>query len=190
MPLKQLSLLLITALGLGCAQAAGKHDLWSVYQQHFKSAKYIDLTHTIRPDIPVWAGFGPSSFAPAVAGAEIEQFATQGEPFTYPKHGFEATRYNLATDQLGTQLDPPAHWSPDYPAIDELPATYTLRPLVVISIVDQVKKNYGYALQVADILQFEARHGKIPQAPLFLYGPTGPRSGPIQSLPPVHPFPV
>ncbi|MGB6702512.1 cyclase family protein [Methyloceanibacter sp.] len=49
------------------------------------------------------------------------------------------------------QLDPPAHWAPEYPAIDELPATYAIRPLVVISIVDQVKANPNYALQVADI---------------------------------------
>ncbi|WP_375390348.1 GNAT family N-acetyltransferase, partial [uncultured Amnibacterium sp.] len=40
----------------------------------------------------------------------------------YAKHGFEATEYTLRTDQLGTQLDPPAHWAPEYPGIDELPA--------------------------------------------------------------------
>ena len=40
------------------------------------------------------------------------------------KDGFEATRYTLATDQLDTQLDPPAHWNPDYPGIDELPPTF------------------------------------------------------------------
>jgi len=47
----------------------------------------------------------------------------------------------LTTDQLGTQLDPPAHWAPEFPSIDELPATYAVRPLVVISIVEQVKKD-------------------------------------------------
>jgi hypothetical protein len=30
------------------------------------------------------------------------------------KHGFEATEYTLRTDQLGTQLDPPAHWAPGH----------------------------------------------------------------------------
>jgi hypothetical protein len=30
----------------------------------------------------------------------------------------------LRPDQYGTQLDPPAHWAPEYPGIDELPATY------------------------------------------------------------------
>ena len=48
--------------------------------------------------------------------------------------------YTLQTDQLGTQLDPPAHWAPEYAAIDELPPTFAVRPLVVISIVDQVAR--------------------------------------------------
>jgi kynurenine formamidase len=60
-------------------------------------------------------------------------------------------------------LDPPAHWNPDYPAIDELPATFTLRPLVVIPIVDKVVKDHAYQLSVTDILAWEAEHGRIPE---------------------------
>src|SRR5581483_12174211 len=85
-----------------------------------------------------------------------------GRPYTYAKDGFAATAYRLSTDQFGTQLDPPAHWAPEYPSIDELPATYAVRPLVVISIVPQVKRNAKYALQVSDIRAFERRHGRIP----------------------------
>ena len=138
-------------------------SLWSVYEQSLKGAKYVDLTHTITPNIPVWAGFGDSTFAPAKAGADIEGFATKGEVYIYAKHGFEATEYHLMTDQLGTQLDPPAHWAPEYPAIDELPATYAIRPLVVISIVKQLETNRNYALQVADIEAWEKEHGRIPE---------------------------
>src|SRR6266403_560407 len=50
-------------------------------------------------------------------------------------------RYQLSTDQLGTQLDPPTHWNPDFPSIDELPPTFAVRPLVVISIVGEVAKD-------------------------------------------------
>ncbi len=143
--------------------AAEGTSLWPVYEQALKGAKYVDLTHTITPNIPVWAGFAQSTFAPAKAGTDSEGFATKGEVYTYAKHGFEATEYALKTDQLGTQLDPPAHWAPEYPAIDELPATYAIRPLVVISIVDQVKANPNYALQVADIEAWEKKHGRIPE---------------------------
>jgi kynurenine formamidase len=84
-------------------------------------------------------------------------------PYTYEKDGFEATHYDLSTDQLGTQLDPPAHWNPYYPAIDELPATYTIRPLVVIPIQDKVAKDPGYQMSVDDIRDWEKRNGKIPE---------------------------
>ena len=69
---------------------------------------------------------------------------------------FEASNYTLPTDQLGTQLDPPAHWAPEYPAYsDELPATYTVRLLVVIPMgKDKVAKDFGYALKVSDIEEF------------------------------------
>ena len=129
--------------------------LWQVYDQSLKNAKYIDLTHTLTPSIPVWKGFGPSRFGPTIN-------PETGKRYTYARDGFEATQYNLTTDQYGTQLDPPAHWAPEYPAIDELPATYAVRPLVVISIVDQVAKDPGYHLQVSDIERWETKNGKIP----------------------------
>jgi kynurenine formamidase len=129
--------------------------LWQIYDQSLKNAKYIDLTHALTPSIPVWKGFGPSKFAPTIN-------PETGKPYDYAKDGFEATQYYLTTDQFGTQLDPPAHWAPEYPAIDELPATYAVRPLVVISIVDEVAGNPGYHLQVSDIERWEAKNGKIP----------------------------
>jgi kynurenine formamidase len=144
------------------ATAQEAKGLWGVYDEALKGARYIDLTHVIAPNIPVWQGFGPSRFERARASRDIEGLARKGDEFTYEKHGFEATRYDLTTDQLGTQLDPPAHWAPEYPAIDELPPTYAVRPLVVISIVAQVAKDPGYHLQVADIDAFEKKHGQIP----------------------------
>ncbi|HEX5278905.1 MAG TPA: cyclase family protein [Micropepsaceae bacterium] len=135
---------------------APRPGLWQVYDDVLVHAKYVDLTHTITPAIPVWRGFRRSHFMAATN-------ALNGKPFTYAQDGFEATHYDLETDQLGTQLDPPAHWAPEYPAIDELPPTYTLRPLVVISIVREVGQDPGYQMQVSDIERWEKRHGRIPE---------------------------
>jgi len=147
---------LLTVIGAGpVPPAPPSPPLWQLYDQTLARARYVDLTHAVSPHIPVWAGFGPSRFGPAID-------PKTGKPFTYEKDGFEATRYDLATDQLGTQLDPPAHWDPDYPAIDELPPTFAVRPLAVISIAQQVKRDPGYHLQVADVLAWERRHGRIP----------------------------
>src|SRR5262249_22446599 len=143
------------------AQGSTTVDLWQTYQTAFKTAKYIDLTHTITPNMPVWKGFGPAKFKATVD-------PSTGKPYTYKKDGFEATHYDIATDQFGTQRDPPAHWAPEYPGIDELPATYAVRPLVVISIVDQVKKDPKYALTVDDIKAFEAANGTIPEGSVVM----------------------
>lgn len=149
------AVLLTVAAGTAGAEQGSAPGLWAVYNQSLKNAKYIDLTHTLTPSIPVWKGFGPSKFGPTVN-------PDTGQAYDYEKDGFEATEYYLSTDQYGTQLDPPAHWAPEYPAIDELPATYAVRPLVVISIVDQVAKDPGYALQVSDIETWEEKNGEIP----------------------------
>jgi kynurenine formamidase len=142
-------------------QAALPQDLWLLYEQVLKRAKHVDLTHTLTPAIPVWKGFGPSRFAPSVN-------PQTGKPYTYDKDGFEATQYALSTDQFGTQLDPPGHWAPEYPAIDELPATYALRPLVVVSIVEHVAQDPDYHLQVADIQQWEQANGRIPEGSVVM----------------------
>jgi len=152
----------LTALALAPAAAqAARPGLWGVYDNVLSKARYIDLTHDITPNMPVWKGFGPATFKPTVD-------PSTGRPYTYAQDGFEATAYQLATDQFGTQLDPPAHWAPEYPGIDELPPTYAVRPLVVISIVKQVKSDAKYALQVSDIRRFERQHGRVPKGSVVM----------------------
>jgi kynurenine formamidase len=156
--------------------------LWRVYQDALARAKYVDLTHTITPAIPVWPGFAHPTFGPTVD-------PKTGVPYRWAKDGFEATRYVLPTDQLGTQLDPPAHWSPDYPSIDELPPTFAVRPLVVISIVDQVAKAPGYHLSVEDIQRWEAAHGRIPEGAVVFVRSDWSKAWPDPALATRHPFP-
>ena len=56
--------------------ATGNRDLWQVYENSLKKAKYVDLTHTITPTISVWKGFGPAKFGQTVDPAT-------GKPYTY-----------------------------------------------------------------------------------------------------------
>jgi kynurenine formamidase len=175
---------LAAALAAVAAAPAGAQDasLWQLYDSALKGARYVDLTHTITPSIPVWAGFGPSQFAPSLNPAT-------GNPYTYKADGFEATRYTLATDQLGTQLDPPAHWAPEYAAIDELPATFAVRPLVVISIVPQVRKDFNYSLKVSDIRKWEIDHGTIPAGSVVFVRSDWSKRWPSAELPKLKKFP-
>jgi kynurenine formamidase len=168
---------------------AQEPGLWGIYSEGLKGAKYVDLSHVITPSIPVWPGFGDSSFSPAAAGKDLEGYAAEGDVFTYETHGFVATSYLLRTDQLGTQLDPPAHWAPEYPTIDELPASYTLRPLVVIPMQDKVAEDFGYALKVADIEAFEAEHGRIPEGSVVFVRSDWSKGWPDKAFAARAPFP-
>lgn len=165
MKLRGIAPIAVIAASLATSGYAAAEDLplWKLYSDTFKSAKYIDLTHAFAPVQPVWPGFGPAKFKPAVAGQDIEGYVKKGEEFTYDKHGFVATAYDLTTDQYGTQLDPPSHWNPKGATISDLPPTFAVRPLVVIDISGKVSADQGYHLQVADIEAWEKKHGRIPE---------------------------
>jgi kynurenine formamidase len=162
-----LGVVALTALA-GPALGQESSSLWQAYEDIFKSAKYIDLTHAFEPNQAVWPGFGNAKFKPAVAGNRIEGYVEIGDEFDYDKHGFVATAYELTTDQYGTQLDPPAHWDKLGATISDIPATYAIRPLVVISIADKVEGDEGYHLQVADIEAWEEKNGRIPEGAVVM----------------------
>lgn len=149
--------------------ACSESQLWDVYDSVLKGAKYVDLTHAFSPTIPVWPGFGQAKFKPTVAGAEMEGYVKKGQEFTYKEHGFIATSYELPTDQYGTQLDPPAHWDEYGATISDLPATYAVRPLVVIDVHEKVQKEPGYFASVADVKDWESRHGSVPEGSVVMF---------------------
>jgi kynurenine formamidase len=160
--------LALTAAAAAPGFAQEPSSLWKAYDDIFRHAKYIDLTHAFAPQQAVWPGFGNAVFKPAVAGRDIEGYVKKGDEFTYEKHGFVATAYDIPTDQYGTQLDPPAHWEPMGATISDLPATYAIRPLVVIDISGKVAGQADYHMQIADIEAWEAKHGRIPEGSVVM----------------------
>lgn len=148
--------------------AADSKGLWNLYFNTLKGAKYIDLTHAFEPVQPVWPGFASAKFKTGIAGKTIEGYIEKGQAFEYDKHGFVSTAYELPTDQYGTQLDPPAHWEIKGATISDLPATYAIRPLVVIDIHEKVAKNNGYHMQVSDINEWEDKYGTIPEGSVVM----------------------
>jgi kynurenine formamidase len=120
----------------------------------------------LAPDSPIWKGFPPTTRFTRGEGRLDD--AAPYAPLTYEQSGFETTGYTLASDQFGTQLDPPAHWHPCFPSIDELPPTLALRKLAVISIADKVVADPSYALTLGDVLAWERAHGPVPQGAVVM----------------------
>ena len=145
------------------AAAPGRSvDLWRVYHDQLEGAKYIDLTHAFSPGEPAGEGFADLTVTAARAATDIPGLIAKGEPFSYEKQGAGITAYELPTDQVGTQLDPPAHWSANGASISELPPTFAVRPLVVIDVSAKVKKDAGYSAGLDDLKTWERRHGRVP----------------------------
>jgi kynurenine formamidase len=164
---RMLKLTSIALAGAGslptAVSAQAKHagpGLWSVWDNAFARARFVSLSHVLTPDTPVWRGF-PATTKFQQGTGRLDDNSPYA-PLTYEKTGVETTAYSFATDQFGTQLDPPAHWHQCFPAIDELPATLALRKLVVISIADKVKADANYHLTAADVRAWERANGTIP----------------------------
>ncbi|HWG69107.1 MAG TPA: cyclase family protein [Steroidobacteraceae bacterium] len=136
--------------------------LWDFYHSVLAHAKYIDLTHAIAPGGPLGEGFADFKVVAARAGVTIPGVIHSGEPFTYDKLGVAITAYDLPMDHIGTQFGPPAHENEHGATISDIPPTVALRPLVVINVAAKVAADPGYQATVADIKEWERRHGRVP----------------------------
>jgi kynurenine formamidase len=134
--------------------------LWQTWDESFAHARYVCLSHVLEPGAPLWAGFKPSS---RFELAQVKPDEKSGYvDANYDKVGWTSYSVRLASENWGTHLDAPAHFHPCQTGSDEIPATYALRKLAVISIVDQVKASKGYQMTVEDIRNWERRNGEIP----------------------------
>lgn len=109
--------------------------------------KVIDLTHTIRGDMPVYPGTEPPTFQPAN---------------TYEKDGFKETKVSMFT-HTGTHMDPPAHLFADRTTLDQFPADQFIGKALVIdcrelregdAITMNHLRRYGDRVEKADFLLF------------------------------------
>jgi kynurenine formamidase len=156
------STLLLAGAGARRPQARGDTSLWDFYQSTLRRAKYIDLTHAMAPGGPIGEGFADFKVGAARAGVSIPGVISKGEPFTYAKLGVAITAYHLPMDHIGTQLGPPAHMNDHGATISDIPPTVALRPLAVINVAPKVAADPGYQATVADVKDWERRHGAIP----------------------------
>ena len=146
--------------GPGATASSRAPGLWHTWDETFAHARYVCLSHVLAPGAPLWAGFKPDSRFDL---AQVKPDEKSGYvPANYDTVGWTSYSVRLASENWGTHLDAPAHFHPCQTGSDEIPPTYALRKLAVISIVDKVKSSKGYQLTVDDIHAWEARHGEIP----------------------------
>lgn len=107
----------------------------------------IDLTHTIRENMPVFPG------------TETPHFLTTS---TYETDGFRETELRFCT-HIGTHMDPPAHIFPDRTTLDQFPVSQFLGKALVI---DCRELREGEAITMA---QLQPYGEKLRQAEFLLF---------------------
>lgn len=106
-----------------------------------------DLTHVLSPRLPLWPGNPPMSMA-RVAWYEAGGFEQQAVGFW---------------EHTGTHLDAPAHRIPGGATTESLAARDLVAPLVVIDIAAKAAGDADAVLTVADVKDWQSRHGAIPR---------------------------
>jgi len=122
-------------------------SLWEVYRAAFAGAIFTDLSHAFHPGQPRFSAFPD----------EERQLV-----FDYPKgDAFQVHRYAFV-GQWGTHVDPPVHFIEGGRAVDDLPVSDMLLPLVVLDIREKVAANPDATPELSDIVAWEERNGPIP----------------------------
>jgi len=116
----------------------------------------VDLTHAFDADTIYWPT-SPSGFElkPLHRGLTERGFFYAANAFCSPEHG-------------GTHLDAPLHFAEGKWTSADIPADRFIGPAVVIDIAAKAEADPDYLLTPADILAFEAAHGRISEGTIVL----------------------
>jgi kynurenine formamidase len=128
------------------AQAAHPAPSLAEAYAALKAQRFVDLTHAFAPGIPHWKG-NPNESVKTL--------------YTYAKDGFRIDEYTHV-GQWGTHIDAPAHFHEGLRTVDTIDPKEMLLPLVVLDVHVKATANPDYVLSLADIKDWEVRHGRIP----------------------------
>ncbi|MFZ0214282.1 MAG: cyclase family protein [Candidatus Acidiferrales bacterium] len=113
----------------------------------------IDMTYAINDHSPAWPGDDHPFTAVVTA--------------TPAKEGYFIRKFTML-EHYGTHMDAPAHFPPGKETLDQIPIQRFFGPAVVIDVRGKVEKDADYRLSVADIQEWETRHGQIPAGAIVM----------------------
>jgi kynurenine formamidase len=106
----------------------------------------VDLTHEWHEGMTQ-----PAFFPPMI----------QEEFHTHEKQGV-FSRYNHLLEECGTHCEAPIHIFPNTLTIEKVPPSWLIGPAVIINIRDKCQADPDYKLSIQDLMDWEAKHGRIP----------------------------
>jgi kynurenine formamidase len=138
----------LLALGVASAAAAQTIDL--------RAQAVVDLSHAFDaqtiywPTSPTTFRLDRLAFGPTPGG-----WFYAANAFSTPEHG-------------GTHLDAPIHFAEGRRSMEQIPLEQLMAPAVVIDVAAKAAADRDYRLTREDVLDFERRHGRIPEGAIVL----------------------
>jgi kynurenine formamidase len=111
--------------------------------------RLVDLTHAFNADTVFWPA-PPTHF-------KLEQLHYGDTPAGF---FYSANRFCLP-EHGGTHLDAPIHFARDRQTMEQVPLERLIGPVVVLDVSGKAAADRDYRVTAADVLAFEAKHGRI-----------------------------
>ena len=73
-----------------------------------------------------------------------------------------------ASEHGGTHVDAPAHFAQGAEHLGELPVERFFGPAILVDVAERAAENADYQLATAELLEWEGRHGPIPNGSVVL----------------------
>jgi kynurenine formamidase len=113
-----------------------------------RHGRVVDLTHELSPDFPVWLRFSEPPVVKQVATLAVDGYND---------------KINTINEHTGTHIDAPLHFDDSGLSVAQLPAGSLVAPLAVVRIAQRAAQDPTTELEVDDILDWERRHGRLPE---------------------------
>ncbi len=127
------------------------YRLWELAEELKNEYEWVELSHSMNNDSPVWSGIpaGSVDVAKTVYDWGNPMLDCLIQTFKFP-------------GQYGTHIDFPGHFIKDGKLSESYSVGSMVYPLCVIDITKQVAEDVHYAVTKADIQAYEAKYGPIP----------------------------
>jgi len=140
---------LLLTLGLAaCARASLPEAL--------ARATWIDLTYAFDSTTIYW---------PTAQPFRLEVVSAQRTPGGY----YYAANNFAAAEHGGTHLDSPVHFAEGRHTTDQIPLAQLVGPAYVVDVSDAAAADRDYRIAPADLAEWEAAHGRIPEGAIVLF---------------------
>lgn len=121
----------------------------------FVGWRLIDLSHTLKADIPLY---------PEARPFELHTLVTL-------EQGYYINEFSMG-EHVGTHVDAPSHFARGGHNVDELPLDTLVGPIAVLDLRAQAAAEPDLGIGVAHLEAWESRHGRLPEN-CFLLANTG-----------------